>query len=151
MAGALVHRRRHEPFLSIFRSRIWNTVYYERRYTTSCCLRLFEDENSSSLIQDFFDQERVYQTCKGAVPYFDIPPDFAEEEASQLRQVADVIGAYPGVRDYACVSGGTYCVPGTLRWSGRRRSSRCRPTLTVTPRDNPAATVLWKSTSRRKR
>ena len=61
---------------------------------------------------DMFDHQRAYQTCKGAVAYFDVAPEFAEAEALQLRQLADVVGLYPGVRDYACVSGGSYCVPG---------------------------------------
>jgi hypothetical protein len=61
---------------------------------------------------DMFDHQRAYQTCKGALAYFDIDPSFAEAEALQLRELADVVGLYPGVRDYACVTGGTYCVPG---------------------------------------
>ena len=61
---------------------------------------------------DKFDQERAYQTAYGRLAYFDIDPAFAEAETQQLRELADVVGLYPGVRDYACVSGGAYCAKG---------------------------------------
>lgn len=61
---------------------------------------------------DKFDEERAYQTAYGRLAYFDIDPSFAEAETQQLQELADVVGLYPGVRDYACVSAGAYCANG---------------------------------------
>ena len=61
---------------------------------------------------DKFDEERAYQTSYGRLAYFDIDPSFAEAEALDLQELADIVGLYPGVRDYACVSNGSYCSSG---------------------------------------
>ena len=87
---------------------LWSTVYYERRYKESCADRYYPDE----CMPDMFDEERAYQTGAGQVAYFDIPPEYAEEEAAQMRDVATLVALYPSTEDYACADGSPFCKDG---------------------------------------
>ena len=81
-----------------------STVYFERRYKESCCDRY----NPGLAMPDMFDEERCYQAGAGQVAYFDVPPEYAEEEAGQMRDVADIVAVYPATTAYGRASHGRY-------------------------------------------
>ncbi len=87
----------------------WATVAYERTYSSSC---------SRDDYFDFLRSSREFLSAR--LPWFDINPQFIEDQVDLLKEVTDTLLVYPGARNYACFTGSGYCAEGDFNKNWER-------------------------------
>ncbi|MBI2341747.1 MAG: hypothetical protein HYU98_03315, partial [Deltaproteobacteria bacterium] len=97
----------------------WPTVYNELFYAGLCiefsvtvCTSAPDGTSKCGITytNDYFNskRERQYES-NAAIPWYDIPPEYAEKELDILRSTVDTLVIYPGSSQYLCYPGSTFC------------------------------------------
>ncbi len=95
---------------------LWATVYYDRFYgmCTYPGYEKFDLPNDHNPGYDFFRDKRIERFKEKTTPWFDIPPEYADEEMRILKQIPgnDTVFLYQGSNHYLCGVNSPFCSNG---------------------------------------